>query len=67
MTHADLSDLRERAASGDQAATDQLVELAGERGELDELRRLAANGSRDAADMMAELGEDQVDGTPAQG
>jgi len=62
MTDADLSDLRERAANGDQEATDQLVELAGERGDLGELRRLGANGSRDAADMVAELDEGQVDG-----
>jgi len=34
MTDADLSDLRERAANGDQDAADHLVELAGERGDL---------------------------------
>ena len=54
----DLSDLRERAAGGDRDAVDQLVELAGERGDLDELWRLADRGSRDASDVLAELAEE---------
>jgi hypothetical protein len=59
MSDHELSDLRARAAAGDRDAVDQLVELAGERGDLDELRRLADGGSRDAADVLAELtGED---------
>lgn len=37
---------------------DQLVELAGERGDLDELRRLADSGNRDAADVLAELADE---------
>jgi len=37
----ELDELRMRAANGDQDAIGQLVELAGERGDLDELRRLA--------------------------
>ncbi len=61
MTDHDLVDLRALAASGDQDAVDQLVELAGERGDMDELRRLADGGSRDAADVLTELAEDQDD------
>jgi hypothetical protein len=33
MTDSDLLDLRRRAAEGDRDAIDQLVELAGERGD----------------------------------
>lgn len=59
----EVADLRGRAAAGDTDAADQLVELAGERGDLDELRRLAAAGNRDAADVLVELagerGEDE--------
>jgi hypothetical protein len=33
MTASDLSDLRERAENGDQEAVDELIELAGERGD----------------------------------
>ncbi len=58
MNDPELPELRERAARGDRDAVDQLVELAGERGDSDELRRLAAAGSRDAADVLSEL-EDQ--------
>lgn len=58
MTDAQLSGLRERAANGDEDAVDELVELAGERGDFEELRRLAAAGSRDAADVLAELTEE---------
>ena len=54
----DLSELRARAANGDRDAVDELIELAGERGDMDELRRLADNGSRDAADQLAELGDE---------
>jgi hypothetical protein len=61
MTDRDLVDLRARAASGDRDAVDQLVELAGERGDVDELRRLADGGSRDAADVLAELADEHDD------
>ncbi|RZU75032.1 hypothetical protein EV384_3551 [Micromonospora kangleipakensis] len=61
MTDHDLVDLRSRAAAGDQDAVDQLVELAGERGDMDELRRLADSGNRDAADVLTELAEEQDD------
>ena len=61
MADQDLLDLRARAASSDQDAVDQLVELAGERGDMDELRRLADSGSRDAADVLTELSEEQDD------
>ena len=59
MTDADWVDLQARATDGDHDAVDQLVELAGERGDMDELRRLADAGSRDAFDVLAELEEDR--------
>jgi hypothetical protein len=59
MTDQELSELREQAAHGDHDAVDQLVELAGERGDLDELRRLADGGSTDAAEVLAELTDEQ--------
>ena len=59
MTDADWVDLQARAADGDHDAVDQLVELAGERGDMDELRRLADAGNRDAFDVLAELEEDR--------
>jgi hypothetical protein len=39
----------------------QLVELAGERGDLDELRRLAAAGSADAIDVLVEIAGERGD------
>ena len=53
----DLDRLRTAAARGDQDAEDQLVELAGDRGDLAELRRLADAGSSDAQDVLDELSE----------
>jgi hypothetical protein len=35
--------------------TDQLIELATERGDIDELRRLADQGNSTAADQLVEL------------
>jgi len=58
----DLMELRQQAERGDQDAVDQLVELAGERGDLDELRRLGANGHQDAVEVLAELEEEPTDG-----
>ena len=55
MTDAELSVLRRRAEGGDADATDELIELAGERGDMDELRRLADGGNRTAADELLEL------------
>ena len=55
MNDFDLSDLRERADNGDGDAVDQLIELAGERGDVDELRRLAEKGNPTAADELLEL------------
>ncbi|MCO8274540.1 hypothetical protein M1L60_28475 [Actinoplanes sp. TRM 88003] len=46
MSDEELAGLRARAAAGDRDASDELVELAGERGDLDELRRLAAAATR---------------------
>jgi hypothetical protein len=61
VTEDELLELRARAAAGDRDAVDQLVELAGERGDMDELRRLADAGNSDAADMLAELLEEHDD------
>src|SRR5664280_570902 len=58
MPDPDLAELRQQAQRGDQDAVDQLVELAGERGDRDELRRLAASGHQDAVEVLAELDED---------
>lgn len=55
MSESDLCFLRERAERGDMAAADQLIELAGERGDMDELRRLADSGNNTAADQLIEL------------
>jgi hypothetical protein len=55
MSDQERAELRAQAANGDRDAVDQLVELAGERGDLDELRRLTAAGGTDAADVPAEL------------
>jgi hypothetical protein len=55
MTDHELLDLRTRAANGDRDAVDELVQLAGERGDMDELRRLADGGSYDAVDELVQL------------
>ena len=55
MTEPDLSALRERADNGDADAVDELIELAGEQGNLDELRRLADNGNTTAAEQLTEF------------
>ena len=55
---AELTALREQAANGDRDATDQLVELAGERRDLRELRRLADAGSRAAVDELVQVAAD---------
>jgi hypothetical protein len=59
MDDSDLSLLRERADSGDKDAVDQLIELAGEQGNLDELRRLADQGNTTASDQLIELASEQ--------
>jgi len=59
MDESDLFVLRERAESGDRDAVDQLIELAGERGDLDELRRLADQGNTTASDQLIELASEQ--------
>lgn len=58
MTEPELSALRQRAANGDHDAADQLIELAGEQGNLAELRRLADLGNTTAADQLRELTEE---------
>ena len=54
MTDPEYDAVRQRAARGDPDAVDELVELAGERGDLAELRRLADAGHRDAADELVQ-------------
>jgi len=61
MLDPDLVTLRQQAERGDQDAVDQLVELAGERGDLDELRKLADRGSSDAVDILVELAGERGD------
>ena len=61
MTDEELVELRAQAADGDLNAVAQLVELAGERGDLDELRRLAADGNTDAVDLLVELAGERED------
>lgn len=56
-----VQELRRRADGGDQDAVDQLVELAGEAGDMDELRRLAEAGSSDAVDVLVELAGERED------
>lgn len=58
-----MDELRRLAQAGSTDAADQLVELAGERGDIAELRRLADGGNRDAADMLTELAEEPGDAT----
>lgn len=57
----DELELRDRALAGDSDAIGELVQLAGERGDLDLLRELTAAGSADAAaelvQLAAELGD----------
>jgi hypothetical protein len=55
MDESDRSVLRERAESGDKEAVDQLIELAGELGNLDELRRLADQGNTTASEVLRDL------------
>ena len=57
MNESDLSALRERIENGDVDAVDELIELAGEQGNLDELRRLAEQGNSTAAEQLTELQE----------
>ena len=58
-----MAELRRLADGGSTDAADQLVELAGERGDTAELRRLADGGNTDAADVLSELaGDDDADG-----
>jgi len=50
-----MNELRRLADAGNATATDQLIELATEVGDLDELRRLANRGNQTAADQLWEL------------
>jgi hypothetical protein len=55
MTEPELSALRQRAVDGEHDAADQLIESAGERGDLAELRRLSDLGNATATDQLREL------------
>ena len=57
MDDSELFALRERAERGDKDAVDQLIEIAGEQGNLEELRRLADQGNTTARDVITELEE----------
>ena len=59
MDESDLFVLREQADGGDRDAVDQLIELAGERGDLDELRRFADQGNTTASDQLIEVASEQ--------
>lgn len=61
MTEPELSALRERAEHGDASATDELIELATELGDLNELRRLADAGNATATDELIQLAAEQGD------
>jgi hypothetical protein len=52
MTESEFAALRERAARGDPDAVDELIELAGEHGDLAELRRLSDLGNPTATDEL---------------
>jgi hypothetical protein len=56
-----MAELRRLADAGSSDAVDELVQLAGERGDTAALRRLADQGIRDAADMLTELAEEAGD------
>ena len=58
MTDPEWPELRARADNGDRDAVDELVQLAGEHGDLAELRRLADSGNRDAVDELIQLAGD---------
>lgn len=58
MSDPELADRGQRSAQGDPDAEDELVELAGARGDLVELRRLADAGNSDAAAVLSELLDD---------
>jgi hypothetical protein len=51
----DIDGLRRRSDQGDRDATDQLIELAAELGDMNELRRLADAGNATATDQLIEL------------
>ena len=55
MTESEYAALRERAARGDPDAVDELIELAGEHGDLAELRRLSDLGNPTATDEFRGL------------
>src|SRR3954454_22923614 len=55
----DLTTLRQGADEGDSDAADQLIELAGERGDIGELRRLADQGWSLAEDEPPQVAAEQ--------
>src|SRR6185295_557361 len=61
MVDDELSALLIRADQGDTDARDQLVELAGERGDAAILMRLAKGGNSDAAGVHIELASERGD------
>ena len=61
MTESEFAALRERAARGDPDAVDELIELAGEHGDLAELRRLSDLGNTTATDELIQLASEHGD------
>ena len=50
-----MDELRRRADGGNATATNQLIAVATERGDVDEIRRLADKGDTTAAEQLSEL------------
>lgn len=61
MSDVDYGDLPARAHSGERDAIDQLIELAGEAGDVELLRTLADAGHSDAVDVLVELATERHD------
>jgi hypothetical protein len=66
MTEPDLSAPREQVENGDMDAVDELIELAGEQGNLDQLQRLTEQGNTTTADVLIELAGEQGNATAAE-
>ncbi|WP_329438908.1 hypothetical protein [Streptomyces canus] len=58
---AELAELRRLADAGSADATDELIQLAAEQGNIDELRRLSDSGNATATDQLIELATEQDD------
>jgi hypothetical protein len=59
--NSELNELRRLAGAGSADATDELIQLAAEQGNIDELRRLSDSGNTTATDQLIELATEQDD------